>query len=170
MKCLPRFVYCHLLQYHKPTSTHKLPFVVPLNWNTLHIGNRIHCHWHFIQVDQSLRGISSAAPIMAFKRNRNIKDILVHPTLITDHKLYFDYDDYYVLNPSISFILFLCTRGLPQILLHILNEHDEYFQMIYSILGNSIIRILHICPKSYHPVHLSKIEMFHTPSEYLRAE
>ena len=34
--------------------------------------------------------------------------------------------------------------GLPPILLHILNEHDEYFQMVYSLLGNSTIPILHI--------------------------
>ena len=39
--------------------------------------------------------------------------------------------------------------GLPQILLHILNEHDEYFQMIYSLLGNSMIRILHIRQLGY---------------------
>ena len=67
-----------LLQYHKRSPTHKLPFVIPFNWNTLHIGKKLHCHWHLIHDDQSLRGLSSAVPIMAFKRNRNIKDILVN--------------------------------------------------------------------------------------------
>ena len=42
--------------------------------------------------------------------------------------------------------------GLPQILLHILNEHDEYFQMIYSLLGNSMIRILHIRRSFLNPI------------------
>ena len=32
-----------------------------------------------------------------------------------------------------------------QILLYILNEHDEYFQVVYSLLGNSMILILSIC-------------------------
>ena len=67
-----------IFQYHKRSPTHKLPFIVPFNWNTLHIGKKLYCHWHFIQDDQSLRGISSATPIMVFKRNRNIKDILVN--------------------------------------------------------------------------------------------
>ena len=67
-----------LLQYHKRIPTHKLPFIVPFNWNTLHIGKKLHCHWHFIQDDQILRGISSATPIMTSKRSRNIKDILVN--------------------------------------------------------------------------------------------
>ena len=67
-----------LLQYHKRSPTQKFPFVIPFNWNTLHIGKKLHCHWHLIHDDQSLRGISSAVPIMAFKRNRNIKDILVN--------------------------------------------------------------------------------------------
>ena len=47
-------------------------------------------------------------------------------------------------NPRMFLTITFLPYGLPQILLHILNEHDEYFQTIYSLLGNSMIRILHI--------------------------
>ena len=49
-------------------------------------------------------------------------------------------------NPRMFLTLTFLAYGLPQILLHILNEHDEYFQTIYSLLGNSMIRILNIRP------------------------
>ena len=47
-------------------------------------------------------------------------------------------------NPRMFLTITFLPYGLPQILLHILNEHDEYFQTIYSLLGNSMIRILNI--------------------------
>ena len=34
--------------------------------------------------------------------------------------------------------------SLPQILLHTPNQHGKYFQIIYSLLGKSMIHILHI--------------------------
>ena len=34
--------------------------------------------------------------------------------------------------------------SIPQILLHILKEHDEYYHLIYNLLGNSVMIILNI--------------------------
>ena len=36
--------------------------------------------------------------------------------------------------------------SIPQILLHILKEHDEYYQVIHNLLGNSVMIILNIRP------------------------
>ena len=73
----------NLLQYQDRPPTHVLPFVVPFNWNTLHIGRILHLHWHLIQNDENLQEISMLTPIMAFRRQKNIRDLLVHSNL--DH-------------------------------------------------------------------------------------
>ena len=70
-----------LLQYHDNLPTFKLPFVIPYNSNTSHIGNTLHSHWHLIQEDDELQDLSSITPVMAFKKNRNIKDTLVHSNM-----------------------------------------------------------------------------------------
>ena len=73
----------NLLQYQDRPPTHILPFVVPFNWNTQHIGRILHLHWHLIQNDESLQDISVLTPIVAFKRQKNVRDLLVHSNL--DH-------------------------------------------------------------------------------------
>ena len=73
----------NLLQYQDRPPTHVLPFIVPFNWNTLHIGRILHLHWHLIQNDENLQEISMLTPIMAFRRQKNIRDLLVHSNL--DH-------------------------------------------------------------------------------------
>ena len=70
-----------LLQYHDNPPTIKLPFVIPYNSNTSHIGKTLHSHWYLIQEDDELQDLSSIIPVMAFQRNRNIKDTLVHSNM-----------------------------------------------------------------------------------------
>ena len=41
-------------------------------------------------------------------------------------------------NPRVFLTTTFLPYGLRQILLHILNEPDVYFQMVYSLLGNSL--------------------------------
>ena len=47
-------------------------------------------------------------------------------------------------NPRVFLTINFLPYGMPQLLLHILNEPDEYFQMIYILLGNSVNQILNI--------------------------
>ena len=70
-----------LLQYHDNPPTIKLPFVIPYNSNTSHIGKTLHSHWYLIQEDDELQDLSSIIPVMAFQRNRNTKDTLVHSNM-----------------------------------------------------------------------------------------
>ena len=58
-----------------------LPFVIPFNTNTKSIGLISNKHWSTIMKDITLNPIHQEKPIMAFKRNRNIRDILVHTKL-----------------------------------------------------------------------------------------
>ena len=58
-----------------------LPFVIPFNTNTKSIGLILNKHWRTIMKDIPLNPIHQEKPIMAFKRNRNITDILVHTKL-----------------------------------------------------------------------------------------
>ena len=67
-----------LLQPHSRASCDILPFIIPFNLDTARIGRILHEHWHIIQEDEDLRDIASTTPIVAFKRNTNIKDLLVH--------------------------------------------------------------------------------------------
>ena len=68
----------NLLQYQDRPHTHILPFMVPFNWITLNIGRILHLHWYLIQNDESLQNISVLTPIMVFRRQKNIRDLLVH--------------------------------------------------------------------------------------------
>ena len=70
-----------LLKYHNNPPTIKVPFVIPYNSNTSHIGKTLHSHWHLIQDDDELQDLSSITLVMAFNRNRNIKDTLVHSNM-----------------------------------------------------------------------------------------
>ena len=58
-----------------------LPFVIPSNTNTKSIGLILNKHWSTIMKDIALNPIHQEKLIMAFKRNRNIRDILVHMKL-----------------------------------------------------------------------------------------
>ena len=67
-----------LLQPHSQVSGDKLSFIIPFNLDTARIGQILHEHWHFIQEGEDLCDIASTIPIVAFNRNTNIKDLLIH--------------------------------------------------------------------------------------------
>ena len=51
---------------------------------------------------------------------------------------------YHVLGYIMKMGLVMKYTSIPQILLHILKEHDEYYHLIYNLLGNSVMIILNI--------------------------
>ena len=72
--------YREMISYnpiHGLLVTNYLSFI-PFNLDTAPIGQILHEHWHIIQEDDDLRDIASATPIVAFERNTNIKDLIVH--------------------------------------------------------------------------------------------
>ena len=106
MKFLPRFVYCHGTTFYNTTS--ELPLTnYPLSClltgilyilvkNYIAIGTlskMIKIYEAYLQAHRSWR----------VKEIGTLKTFWSIPTLITDHELYFDCDDYYAMKPSISF-------------------------------------------------------------------
>ena len=73
--------YCVYIKSTLVSHMIKLPFVIPYNLNTSQIGKTMHSHWHLIQEDDELQDLFAIKPVVAFKRNKNIKDILVHSNM-----------------------------------------------------------------------------------------
>jgi hypothetical protein len=56
-------------------------FRVPFNTNTTHIGQIVKKHWHLIESDPTLKILWPNIPMVAYKRNKNIKEMLVSSKL-----------------------------------------------------------------------------------------
>ena len=55
-----------------------LPFVITYNETSANIGKILHKHWKIIEQDEILKTIWPRPPILALRRNRNLRDHLVH--------------------------------------------------------------------------------------------
>ncbi len=56
----------------------RIPFIIPFNTNTTVIGHILRTHWHHIANDEELAHLQEEEPVLALKRNRNLRDSLVH--------------------------------------------------------------------------------------------
>ena len=75
-----------LLYNQKPTNNNTQPiFNIPYNSNTTHIGQILKRHWYLIEKDPKLKILWPDMPIVAYKRNKNIKDIVVHSQLTNNN-------------------------------------------------------------------------------------
>ena len=71
-----------LLYSDKPDRTKTRPtFNIPFNTNTTHIGQILKKHWHLIESDPTLKILWPDVPMVAYKRNKNIKELLVNSRL-----------------------------------------------------------------------------------------
>ena len=53
-----------------------LPLSAPYNRTLRNIKNILQQHWHLLKLDSTLEETYQQIPILAFRRNQNIKDIL----------------------------------------------------------------------------------------------
>ena len=65
-----------LLQYKERIPLQKIPCVVTYNPRLAHIKEAINKHWDILKIDPKLKTVFSEMPFMAFKRNRNLRDII----------------------------------------------------------------------------------------------
>ena len=65
-----------LLHYKRRTSLQKIPCVVTYNPRLPHIKEAIDKHWYILKIDTKVKMVFSEKPFMAFKRNRNLRDII----------------------------------------------------------------------------------------------
>ena len=54
-----------------------LPLSVTYNRTLPNIKNILQQHWHLLKIDPTLEETFQQAPILAFRKNRNLKDIIV---------------------------------------------------------------------------------------------
>ena len=75
-----------LLYNQKQTNKNTQPiFNIPYNSNTTHIGQILKRHWYLIEKDPKLKILWPDMPMVAYKRNKNIKDIVVHSQLTNNN-------------------------------------------------------------------------------------
>ena len=60
------------------SQNNTLPFVITYNETSANIGKILHEHWKIIEQDEILKSIWPRPPILALRRNRNLRDHLVH--------------------------------------------------------------------------------------------
>ena len=73
-----------LLQYKERTPLQKMPCVVTYNQQLPPIKEAIDKHWDILKIDPKLRTVFSDKPFMAFKRNKNLRDIIGQKTVLND--------------------------------------------------------------------------------------
>ncbi|XP_063415986.1 uncharacterized protein LOC134697633 [Mytilus trossulus] len=67
-----------LMEYkNKATRADRIPFVVTFHPDLTNISSSIRKHWRLIENDSSLKEIFPSPPLIAYRRPKNLKDILV---------------------------------------------------------------------------------------------
>ena len=64
------------------TKKQILPFITHYNNTNIQISRILRTHWHIIQDDPTVNWLWHQPPILAMKRNKNLKDFLVHTNLV----------------------------------------------------------------------------------------
>ena len=65
-----------LLNKIKTSNNKRLPLTVTYNRTLADLKTIIDKNWHTLQIEPKLKKISAEPPILAFKRNKNLKDII----------------------------------------------------------------------------------------------
>ena len=65
-----------LLNKIKTSNTERLPLTVTYNRTLPDLKTIIDKNWHILQIEPKLKEIFAEPPILAFKRNKNLRDII----------------------------------------------------------------------------------------------
>ena len=74
----------NLLQYKTKTTNNRVPFVITYHPDIPNPAKIINQHWHLIEQDQKLHKIFPEKPVVAYKRPKSLRDILVRACLPPD--------------------------------------------------------------------------------------
>jgi hypothetical protein len=75
------------LEYKKKESSGRVPFVLTFHPRLRQLGTVLRKHFHLIQRNERLRKAFPDTPIVAFRRQQNLKDMLVHTGTRKDVKV-----------------------------------------------------------------------------------
>ena len=70
-----------LLQYKPKESLNKIPYVITYNTQLPNLKEAIDKHWNILNINTQMQNIFKDKPIIAFRRNKNLRDILGQKTL-----------------------------------------------------------------------------------------
>ena len=73
-----------LLQSRERKPLNRIPCVVTYNKKLPDIKGAIDRHWHLLKINSDLEPVFTEKPFMAFKRNRNLKDLIGQKTLLNN--------------------------------------------------------------------------------------
>ena len=65
-----------LLQTKERSENNKIPFVVTYNRTLPNIKSILEKHWPTLQIDDNLKEVFNEKPMIAFKRNKNLRDLI----------------------------------------------------------------------------------------------
>ena len=65
-----------LLTYNEKKGDNKIKFIIKYNRGLPNIRNVFESNWHILQTNEKLAETFEDKPILAFRRNRNLRDIL----------------------------------------------------------------------------------------------
>ena len=67
-----------LLQQNYKSSEHRIPLVLTYHETVSHIPYTVHKNWHHLSKDEEVGNRFSKRPLTAYRRGRNLKDILMY--------------------------------------------------------------------------------------------
>ena len=76
----------HLLNQKKQAASNRIPLNLTYNRTNPGIKTAINKHWDILKINRDFEKVFTELPIIAFRRNRNLLDILVKKTVINNRK------------------------------------------------------------------------------------
>ena len=73
-----------LLTYKEKERMTKIPFITTYHPQLPNIRNNIHKHWNILKINKQLGKIFDEKPIIAYRRNKNLRDIIGQKTLMNN--------------------------------------------------------------------------------------
>ena len=73
-----------LLEYKGKNKIQRIPLVVTYHPDLKHLSSVIRKHWHLIEQDPTLKKLLPEPPVMAYRRPKSLRDILVRATIKKD--------------------------------------------------------------------------------------
>ena len=74
------------LQYKKKKENERVPFVLTFHPRLRKLGTILHKHFHLLQSNERLRLAFTQPPMVAFRRLKNLRDMLVHSKMREEKK------------------------------------------------------------------------------------
>jgi hypothetical protein len=79
-----------------------IPFIIPFHTDLPPIPKILHSHWDLLTRDPELSEHYKKPPVTAFKRHKNLKDMLVHTKFLSKHKAPIPTDTNSLLSTSVA--------------------------------------------------------------------